>query len=110
MGFLILMSNSGMHFLIDPKIGESLFVPRIAVPGETLLLEKKHLQVAQFAESLPFATYRGKHDAAAVYFTTCDALIVMVQESRHLDDHPTIRNTSARSLLATGHHSAGNDL
>ena len=56
-------------------------------------------QGAHFAESLPFATYRGKHDVAAGHFATCDALIVMVQESRHLYDNATICDTSARSFV-----------
>ena len=54
MGFLILMSNSGMHLLMKPKIGESLFFPRLAVPGETLLLEKKALAGGTVCGKLAF--------------------------------------------------------
>jgi hypothetical protein len=47
-------------------------------------------EMFEFAESLPFATYAGKHDAAVSYFTEQEAHIVFVQESRCFDKHPEV--------------------
>ena len=46
--------------------------------------------VADFAEQLPFATFTGKHAAAARYFRSTDAAIICVQEGRALFDFPAI--------------------
>ena len=46
--------------------------------------------VADFAEQLPFATFTGKHAAAARYFRNTDAAIICVQEGRALFDYPAI--------------------
>ena len=44
--------------------------------------------IAAFTESLPFATYSGKHDAAASFFDKEAADLVFVQEARNLNDNP----------------------
>ena len=41
--------------------------------------------IAAFTESLPFATYSGKHDAAASFFDRKAADLVLVQEARHFN-------------------------
>merc|ERR1719506_2085670 len=49
--------------------------------------------IAAFTESLPFATYSGKHDAAASFFDKEAADLVFVQEARNLNDNPeTLRS------------------
>ena len=49
-------------------------------------------RVADFADQLPFATFAGKHAAAARYFRSTDATIICVQEGRALFDFPAISN------------------
>ena len=46
--------------------------------------------VAEFAKQLPFATFEGKHAAAAEYFRSTGASIICVQEGRALCDFPAI--------------------
>ena len=47
-------------------------------------------RVAEFAGQLPFATFVGKHTAAARYFRSTGASIICVQEGRALYDFPAI--------------------
>ena len=53
-------------------------------------------RVADLASKLPFATFTGKHVAAARYFRSTDATIICVQEGRALFDFPAISNRYER--------------
>jgi hypothetical protein len=44
--------------------------------------------MSELTGRLPFATYSGKHEAAACFFTEQEADIVFVQEARCIDEHP----------------------
>ena len=46
--------------------------------------------MSELTGRLPFATYSGKHEAAACFFTEQEADIVFVQEARCLDEHPEV--------------------
>lgn len=45
-------------------------------------------QIADFANAMPFATFRGKHDAVAAYLASSGAQVLLAKEARYLNTHP----------------------